>query len=197
MFVILEDRERIARDLHDVVIQRLFATGMQLQTVARLAGRPEVAERVNAAVDGLDATIRDIRSAIFELRTPMSAALRSEIRELVAASAEQLGFRPTLELVGPLDSAVPTEIRADVLAVLREALSNVVRHAGANAVLVLVRVSGGDVTVRVADNGGGIPEDATRSGLSNLAARAERLGGTCTVGPNEPKGTVVEWSAPL
>jgi two-component system, NarL family, sensor histidine kinase DevS len=127
----------------------------------------------------------------------MIAALRSEIRELVAASAEQLGFRPTLELVGPLDSAVPTEIRADVLAVLREALSNVVRHAGASAVVVLVQISGGGVTVRVADNGGGIPSDASRSGLDNLAARAERLGGTCSVRPHEPKGTVVEWSAPV
>jgi signal transduction histidine kinase len=196
MFVILEDRERIARDLHDVVIQRLFATGMQLQTAGRMAVRAEVSDRINAAVDGLDATIRDIRSAIFELRTPMSAALRSELREIVAA-AEQRGFRPTLELVGPLDSAVPIEIRADVLAVLREALSNVVRHAGASSVEVLVQVRGSGVSVRVADNGRGIPSDATRRGLHNLAARAERLGGTCSVGPNEPKGAIVEWSAPL
>jgi signal transduction histidine kinase len=196
MFVILEDRERIARDLHDVVIQRLFATGMQLQAAARLSGRAEVADRINAAVDGLDATIRDIRSAIFELRTPMSAALRSEIRELVAGAAEQLGFRPTLELVGPLDSAVPTELRADVLAVLREALSNVVRHAVANGVDILVQADGGSVTVRVADNGRGIPGDARRSGLDNLGARAERINGTFDVRPNNPKGTIVEWSAP-
>jgi signal transduction histidine kinase len=197
MFAILEDRERIARDLHDVVIQRLFATGMQLQTVARLTPRPEVQERINAAVDGLDATIRDIRSAIFELRTPMTAALRTEIREIVAASAEQLGFRPSLELVGPLDSAVPTEVRADVLAVLREALSNVVRHAGATAVDVLVQARGGTITLRVADNGRGIPPQARRSGLNNLAARAERLGGTMEVRDNVPRGTVLEWSAPL
>jgi two-component system, NarL family, sensor histidine kinase DevS len=197
MFVILEDRERIARDLHDVVIQRLFATGMQLQTVARLAARPEVADRVNAAVDGLDATIRDIRSAIFELRTPMSAALRSEVRELVAAAAEQLGFRPALELVGPLDSAVPNEVRADLLAVLREALSNVVRHAGATVVRVQVSVATGAVTVNVADNGRGVPADARRSGLNNLAARAERISGTFEVRPNTPQGTVVEWCAPL
>ncbi|MBX6748063.1 MAG: GAF domain-containing sensor histidine kinase [Micromonosporaceae bacterium] len=196
MFVILEDRERIARDLHDVVIQRLFATGMQLQTVARLSPRPEVQERINSAVDGLDATIRDIRSAIFELRTPMTAALRTEIREIVAASAEQLGFRPSLELVGPLDSAVPTEVRADVLAVLREALSNVVRHAGATAVDILVQARGGTITLRVADNGRGIPPTARRSGLKNLTARAERLGGTMDVRDNTPHGTVLEWSVP-
>jgi signal transduction histidine kinase len=197
MFAILEDRERIARDLHDVVIQRLFATGMQLQTVARLSPRPEVQERINSAVDGLDATIRDIRSAIFELRTPMTAALRTEIREIVASSAEQLGFRPNLELVGPLDSAVPTEVRSDVLAVLREALSNVVRHAGATAVDVLVQARGGTITLRVADNGRGIPPQARRSGLKNLAARAERLGGSMEVRDNVPRGTVLEWSVPL
>lgn len=197
MFVILEDRERIARDLHDVVIQRLFATGMQLQAAARLSGRPEVTERVNAAVDGLDETIRDIRSAIFELRTPVAAELRSEIRELVAGAAEQLGFRPGLELVGPLDASVPTEIRPDLLAVLREALSNVVRHAAASAVEILVQARGGTLTVRVADDGRGMPDDVRTSGLKNLQARAERLGGTFEVRPNEPKGTLVEWCVPL
>jgi two-component system, NarL family, sensor histidine kinase DevS len=197
LFVILEDRERIARDLHDVVIQRLFATGMQLQTAARLAARPEVSDRVNAAVDDLDATIRDIRSAIFELRTPMSSELRGEVRELVAAAAEQLGYRPALELVGPLDSAVPSEIRADLLAVLREALSNVVRHAGASTVQVAVKVQGGQITVSVSDNGRGVPADVKRSGLNNLSARAARIGGTFDIRPNAPQGTVIEWCVPL
>lgn len=197
LFVILEDRERIARDLHDVVIQRLFATGMQLQTVARLAGRPEVSDRVNAAVDDLDATIRDIRSAIFELRTPMSSELRGEIRELVAAAAEQLGYRPDLELAGPIDSAVPGEIRADLLAVLREALSNVVRHAAATTVQVAVKVQAGQVTVTVSDNGNGIPADVARSGLNNLSARAERIGGSFEIRPNAPLGTILEWCVPF
>ena len=116
---------------------------------------------------------------------------------LVAAAAEQLGFRPALELVGPLDSAVPNEVRADLLAVLREALSNVVRHAGATVVRVQVSVATGAVTVNVADNGRGVPADARRSGLNNLAARAERISGTFEVRPNTPQGTVVEWCAPL
>jgi len=197
MFVILEDRERIARDLHDVVIQRLFATGMQLQTAARLAAKPEVAARVNAAVDELDTTIRDIRSAIFELRSPVSAEFRSEIREMVAVAGDQLGFRPALELNGPLDSAVPVEVRSDAVAVLREALSNVVRHAGATVVRITLTVASGRLTVTVADDGSGVPADATLSGLRNLRERAERWGGTFSLGPNEPRGTVLEWSVPL
>jgi signal transduction histidine kinase len=197
MFVILEDRERIARDLHDVVIQRLFATGMQLQTAARLAARPEVAERVNAAVDDLDTTIRDIRSAIFELRTPMSAELRAEIREVVAAAGNQLEFRPAVDLVGPIDSAVPAECRADLLAVLREALSNVVRHARASEVRVGVRVEDGQLTLSVRDDGVGMPTDVHRSGLENLRERAEHNGGRFTVRSNTPRGTVLEWSVPI
>ncbi len=197
MLVILEDRERIARDLHDVVIQRLFATGMQLQTAARMAVKPEVAERINAAVDDLDITIRDIRSAIFELRTPMSAQLRAEIREIVTDAARQLGFRPSLELQGPLDSAVSGEIGADLLAVLQEALSNVVRHAGAKSVQVGVRVGAGTVTLTIADDGKGVTDGGRRSGLDNMAARAERCGGTFEIRSNTPRGTIVEWSVPL
>jgi signal transduction histidine kinase len=196
MYVILEDRERIARDLHDVVIQRLFATGMRLQTTARMA-RPDVAERLNRAVDDLDTTIRDIRSAIFELRTPVGADLRTEVRDLVAAAADQLGFRPALELVGPLDSTVPSELRSDAVAVLREALSNVVRHAGASSVRVTVRVSASDLTVEVGDDGRGVPSDVQRSGLNNLRDRATRLGGTFDLRSNTPTGTVLRWCVPL
>ncbi|MFI7431505.1 GAF domain-containing protein [Micromonospora sp. NPDC049836] len=196
LLVVLEDRERIARDLHDVVIQRLFATGLQLQSGAMNA-RPEISKRINQAVDDLDATIRDIRRTIFELRTPMSAALRTEIREAIEAAAELLGYRPQLELVGPIDSAVPDVLRPDLTAVLREALSNAVRHAQAGRVAVRVEVDAGWVTVTVTDDGVGCDPEAARSGLVNLRERADRLGGDFRLGRVEPHGTEVRWSVPL
>ncbi len=155
LLAVLEDRERIARDLHDVVIQRLFATGLQLQSAAPMNARPEVTKRINAAVDDLDATIRDIRRTIFELRTPMSAALRTEIREAIEVATESLGYRPRLDLIGPIDSAVPDGLRPELTAVLREALSNSVRHAQADRVSVTVKVDAGWVTVTVSDDGVG------------------------------------------
>jgi signal transduction histidine kinase len=197
MLVVLEDRERIARDLHDVVIQRLFATGLQLQTTAQLANRPEVAARLNAAVDDLDTTIRDIRTAIFELRTPASAALRTEVRDLVEGASRPLGFKPVLELAGPLDSAVPDEVRPDLVAVVREALSNVTRHAQASAVGVEIRVGGGRLTVTISDNGIGAAGAAERGGLANMRQRATRHKGHFAVRANDPTGTIVEWSAPI
>jgi two-component system, NarL family, sensor histidine kinase DevS len=197
LLVVLEDRERIARDLHDVVIQRLFATGLHLQTAAQLAGRPDLAGRINTAVDDLDTTIRDIRTAIFELRTPMSATLRTDLRELVEAAARPLGFRPTLELTGPIDSAVPDEIRPDLLAVIREALSNVARHAQASAVATQVRVGDGRLAVSITDNGVGAAGAAERGGLANMRQRATRHGGTFDVRPAQPTGTVIEWAVPL
>lgn len=197
LLVVLEDRERIARDLHDVVIQRLFATGLQLQTAAPLSVRPEVVSRINAAVDDLDATIRDIRTAIFELRTPMSATLRTEIRDAVQASAGPLGFRPVLDVAGPVDSAVPDDLRVDVLAVVREALANVARHAHSTDVRVSVHVADGWLTLTVADNGVGVGDAVARGGLVNLRERAERLGGQCEVRPGDPTGTVLRWRVPL
>jgi signal transduction histidine kinase len=197
LLVVLEDRERIARDLHDVVIQRLFATGLQLQTAAPLAVRPDVASRINAAVDDLDATIRDIRTAIFELRTPMSATLRTDIRDAVAAATGPLGFRPALDVTGPVDSAVPDHFRSDVLAVLREALSNVARHARATDVRVSVHVADGMLTLAVADNGVGTGESVARGGLVSLRERAERLGGEFAVQPGDAGGTVLRWRVAL
>ncbi|WP_319460914.1 GAF domain-containing sensor histidine kinase [Micromonospora sp. RTP1Z1] len=197
LLVVLEDRERIARDLHDVVIQRLFATGLQLQSAAPMNARPEVAKRINAAVDDLDATIRDIRRTIFELRTPMSAALRTEIREAIEVAAESLGYRPGLELTGPIDSAVPDALRPELTAVLREALSNAVRHAHADRVTVAVKVDAGWVSVTVTDDGVGCEPEAARSGLVNLRERAELLGGDFQLSRVIPHGTEVRWSVPL
>ncbi len=193
--LVLSDRERIARDLHDVVIQRLFATGLQLQTVAGMAQKPEVAARINAAVDELDTTIRDIRGAIFHLRSAGEKSLRGELRELVDAAAASLGFKPVLVLDGPVDSAVPDGIRGDLLAVAREALSNVVRHAAASRVQVRVHALPDRVTVTVTDDGcGGAAE---RGGLRNLRERAEKLGGRCSVAEATPTGTQIIWDVPL
>jgi signal transduction histidine kinase len=196
MLVVLEDRERIARDLHDVVIQRLFATGLQLQSTARLAARPEVAERIGAAVDDLDTTIRDIRSAIFELRTPAASTLRGDIRATVDAAAASLGLRPDLILDGPIDSAVPEAVRPDLLAVLRESLSNVVKHARASTVEVKVTASGTALRLTITDNGVGAGAYDERSGLANMRERAERHGGEFDVDQAEPSGTRVDWSVP-
>ena len=195
--VVLEDRERIARDLHDVVIQRLFATGMQLQATMPHALGPEAAKRVNAAVDDLDATIRDIRRSIFELRAPVGASLRSELGEAIAAAAGPLGFRPVLDVSGPVDSAVPDDIAPQILAVVREALSNAARHAGASTVRVSVRAAEGRLTVCVEDDGVGFDPGRARGGVVNLGERAHDLGGTFEVGPGPDGGTVLIWQVPL
>jgi signal transduction histidine kinase len=196
LLAVLEDRERIARDLHDVVIQRLFVTGMQLQSVAQ-AVRPEVAERLNATVDDLDATIRDIRRSIFELRAPVGATLRIELRDAVDAAAQTLGFRPSLDVSGPVDSAVPDDIIPELMAVLREALSNAARHAQARAVRVSVRAVGGEVILQVEDDGVGIDPNLARGGLVNMGERAHDLGGTFEVGPGPDGGTVLLWRVPI
>ncbi len=145
--MLVSDRDRIARDLHDLVIQRLFATGLALQGARRIALNEEVKERLDAAVADLDVTIRDIRSTIFHLQEPGRRGLRAEVATLAREAAESLGFRPTLELVGPIDSAVPDEVRPDLTAVLREALSNAVRHAEAHHVAVAVPVDARQVSV--------------------------------------------------
>lgn len=196
--VVLEDRERIARDLHDVVIQRLFATGMQLQGAVRHAARPEAIKRINAAVDDLDATIRDIRQSIFELRAPAGASLRTELREAIAAAAEALGFRPTLDTSGPVDSAVPDDIVPELMAVLREALSNIARHAGATSARISVRAADGEVVLCVEDDGVGIDPSRVRGGVVNMGERAHDLGGAFEIGtrPGTP-GTVLVWRVPL
>ena len=196
LLAVLEDRERIARDLHDVVIQRLFVTGMQLQSVAQ-AVRPETAERLNATVDDLDATIRDIRRSIFELRAPVGATLRTELRDAVDAASETLGFRPSLDVSGPVDSAVPDDIIPELMAVLREALSNAARHAQARAVRVSVRAAGGEVILQIEDDGVGIDPSLARGGLVNMGERAHDLGGTFEVGPGPDGGTVLVWRVPI
>jgi signal transduction histidine kinase len=195
--MLIADRDRIARDLHDLVIQRLFATGLQLQGVRRIAVSDEVRERLDAAVADLDVTIRDIRSTIFELQHGDEVSLRADVRGLVKEYVPVLGFTPMVRTTGPLDTAVPRQITEQLLAVLREALSNVARHAEANAAMVELEASPSEVVLSVADNGKGLPADRHESGLRNVRRRADEVGGSVRLLTEEPHGTRIVWSAPL
>jgi signal transduction histidine kinase len=195
---VFEDRDRIARDLHDLVIQRLYATGMSLQGAVGLIGSPEVAQRVSVAVDALDETIREIRSSIFALQTrrpERPAGLRSRILQLADEMTGPLGFPPALELEGRLDD-VPDAVSEHLLGALREALSNAARHSGASKVEVKVRAAG-ELSLTVRDNGSGIKPGGRRSGLSNLEQRAVELGGSFRVAPAAGGGTELDWRVPL
>jgi Signal transduction histidine kinase len=197
---LLEDRDRIAKDLHDVVIQRLFAVAMTLMSTVRLVERPEAAQRLQSAIDELDETIRQIRSTIFALQIPRDAeapSLRSQVVELVEDARGHLGFMPGLKLEGPLDNQVPSHVAEHLLAVLREALSNAVRHAKASHVDVTVRAEDGTLTLEVDDNGVGPSPGGRRSGLRNLQERAESLGGSFSFGPGRERGSSLRWSVPL
>lgn len=192
---LLEDRDRIARDMHDNVIQRLFATGMSLQSAAPVSP-PEVRAKLDRAVDELDAAISDIRHTIFALhRVPGGRPLSAEIATVCGDAAVTLGFSPELRMSGPI-ADVPEAVSAELLAVVREALSNVARHASASSVSVEVEV-GGEVSVVVSDDGRGLPDGVVRSGLGNLARRAEGRGGTFRVGSGSDSGATLEWRVPL
>jgi len=201
--VVLDDRDRIARDLHDLVIQRLFAGALSLQsTLGRVSDRPQASERIQRVVDDLDDTIKIIRSTIYALRERDQARRGSGLRaQLVAATeraTESLGFAPALRMTGLLDTVVSAEQGEQLLAVLGESLSNAARHAHATSVDVGVEVTDAALRLRVADNGRGIdPAVTRRSGLVNLRRRAEEMDGTFALSANEPSGTVVEWAVPL
>jgi signal transduction histidine kinase len=199
---VLADRDRIARDLHDLVIQRLFATGLTLQGATRLVTDADVAERLRTGVDDLDQTIRDIRGTIFELgRADEVPDLRGQIRDVVADAEGTLGFRPRLTLHGPLDTAVPRVVRPHLVAVLIETLSNAARHAHAQRVDVEVAVegsgAGASVVATVRDDGRGFSGPRRESGLRNLRDRASSVGGSCEIESGLGAGTVVRWRAPL
>ncbi|GHF42801.1 histidine kinase [Streptomyces mashuensis] len=206
---VLEDRDRIARDLHDLVIQRLFATGLLLESVQRVAVAPEARERVGQAVDELDVTIQEIRTAIFALQQEPAGApagLRTRVLRELGTAAVPLGFQPSAAFVGPVDAKVGERTGKNLVAALREALSNAFRHARASRIEVLVDATvtlpdgRPGVRLSVADDGVGIPEGGRRSGLRNLAKRAESLGGSSHYGPGlgeDGGGTTVVWEAPL
>ncbi|GAA1755393.1 GAF domain-containing sensor histidine kinase [Streptomonospora arabica] len=197
--VVLEERDRIAKDLHDVVIQRLFASAMTLMSTVRLIGDAEAGDRVQRTIDDLDETIREIRSTVFALQLPSQpqhTSLRDRILTAAEGSARSLGCQPGVRLEGSIDTSVPDEVGEQLLAVLGEALSNVARHADASEVHVSVQADE-RLTLQVDDNGRGIPENGRRSGLRNLAERALSLGGEFTVDPVPGGGTTLRWSVPL
>ncbi|MFE1792922.1 GAF domain-containing protein [Streptomyces sp. NPDC059525] len=197
---LLEERDRIARDLHDLAIQRLFATGMTLQSAARLVQHEGAAERVGRAVDDLDETIKIIRSTIFGLRTKdrdSGPGLRARAARAVGDAAPSLGHPPILSMEGLLDTDVPPQIADHVVAVLGELLSNAARHARATRVAVALRAGRGEIVLTVVDNGVGIPAQGRRSGLSNLGERARAVGGTFTVETPDGGGSRLVWRAPL
>ncbi|MGW9069101.1 sensor histidine kinase [Streptomyces yangpuensis] len=206
---VFEDRDRIARDLHDLVIQRLFATGMMLEGAQRRSIVPEVRDGVGKAVDELDVTIQEIRTAIFALQQGPAEApsgLRTRVLREINMAAVPLGFKPAHRFLGPVDTVVGELVGKNLIAALREALSNAFRHADASRIEVVldctVALPDGRPGVRleVADDGVGIPESGRRSGLRNLRRRAESLGGTSSYGAGlgeDGGGTTLVWEAPL
>ncbi|MFB7242537.1 histidine kinase [Streptomyces populi] len=205
---VYEDRDRIARDLHDLVIQRLFATGMMLESAQRRSNVPEVRRGVGRAVDELDITIQEIRTAIFALRqdpAEMPSGLRTRVLREINTAAVPLGFQPGHRFTGPVDTLVGELAGKNLIAALREALSNAFRHAGASRIEVSVDADvllpdgRPGVRLAVADNGVGIPEGGRRSGLKNLERRAESLGGASWHGPGigaDGGGATVVWQVP-
>ncbi len=203
VMAIADDRERIARDLHDTVIQRLFASGLALQAVTNRA-EPALRERLDTVVDDLDQTIRDIRSAIFSLQAsgPADAGVGVRILEVVRQASDSVGFEPRLQFDGPVET-VDERVVEHLLPTLREALTNIAKHAKASSVLVTIEVSSSQIRMVVVDDGVGLPDPSVRAtkstaghGLGNMANRAKQLGGTLTTEPVDPTGTRLVWTVP-
>ena len=194
----LQDRERIARDLHDMVIQRLFAAGMSLQAVQGQALPKVVADRIASTINELDDTIRELRAAIFRLgQSSEHRSLSAQLTELVHDRARHLGFEPDLRLVGDIDH-LPDFIADQLVATVTEGLSNVVRHAQASSTIVQIEHVRDRLSLSITDDGRGLPDGPKRSGgLSNMMWRAAELGGSCTVDRNDPSGTVLSWNVPI
>jgi PAS domain S-box-containing protein len=194
---VLDDRDRIARELHDSVIQRLFAAGLHLQAST---DRPDTTERVSGVVDEIDEAIREIRGVIFTLQRPshLDSGLAEALRSSVGEASRVLGHRPTLRVMGVL-SSVSEELSAELVTVLRESLMNVAKHARATKTEVSIDVGNEAVTLVVADDGVGLSEDPGQSGglgVRNITERATRLGGSATFSLRSPGGTEVRWTVP-
>jgi signal transduction histidine kinase len=198
VLTLLEERDRIARDLHDHVIQQLFAVGLSVQSVASRMGAGEHGGRLERVVSDLDDTIRRIRTSIFELASSTGSALltiREQLGEVVASQADSLGMSPRLRFVGPVDSVVPEDLVDDLIAVLRESLTNVARHADAHQIDVVVTATTRDLAVDIVDDGKGMGDAERRSGLANLRERAEQRNGSLTITCDG--GTRLHWVVPL
>jgi len=201
---VFEDRDRIARDLHDLVIQRLFAAGMSLQGTSRIPDVPDAArDRVNRVVDELDETIREIRQTIFALHEPVegpSTGTRGRALREISQAAGLLGFEPAIRFVGPIDAMVVPTTEEHLIAAMREALTNAAKHARATRVDVVISLESGDVVLSVTDDGVGVdPTQSNRnSGLANLASRAHELGGTSQLDRvSESGGSRLTWRVPI
>lgn len=198
---IYEERDRIARDLHDLVIQRLFATGMQLQGATRHADLPDDArDRIGRAVDDLDETIKEIRQTIFALHEPVdttSDSLRARVLRESSQSGALLGFEPAVRFAGPVDT-LGASAAEHIIAVVREALANASKHARAERVDVILEADASELRLTVTDDGIGPTDSGRRSGLANMAARAAELGGECTIERvSESGGTRLAWRVPV
>jgi PAS domain S-box-containing protein len=197
---LVDERERIARDLHDTVIQQLFAVGLSLQAGLARTDPTQAAERMNQAIDDIDDTIRDIRSAIFALHTrrPGGATLRDDVITIAHEAARGLGFEPAVTFDGPIDSAATDAMHHHLVATLREALSNVIRHAHATTVGVEVTIEQRDLVLRVGDDGAGVDDPpGVGDGVANMRDRAEGLFGRYEVSSPSTGGTIVEWRVPI
>lgn len=194
-----EDRDRIARDLHDLVIQRLFAVGMSLQTVIRHSELDDAtSQRMERAIDDLDQTVKEIRQTIFDLhQDENSESLRSLIRNELDLSKDQLGFDPQLEIVGPIDTLVSENLIEHVVAVIREGLSNIARHAYATRARVTINVSANQIAIDIVDDGRGFADLTRTSGLDNLTYRAQLHGGECSLSASEGGGAHLYWCVPI
>lgn len=197
---LLNERERIGRDLHDVVLQRLYGTGLAVQAIG-IGADDAVRTGLDSVIDEIDRVIAEVRTIVFTLgNSGRRGALGQELADVVAQASRVLGFTPALRLDGPVESVMSDEMRTEMMASMREALGNVARHAKASAVDVTLVVHGERVEMRVSDDGVGPPELTGRptagNGLVNLSARAAALGGDCSLGPGERSGSVLTWSVP-
>ena len=195
---IAEDRERIARDLHDTVIQRMFASGLSLQAIATAVPEP-VRDRLLSVVDDLDITIRELRTAVFRLkqRGDQAGDVRNRLLEVIGQAREPLGFTPRFQVDG-VAAIVPAPVAEELVAVAREGLSNVAKHAHATVVSVSLKITRRDVSITIEDDGAGLAQDhRVGNGIANLDTRAARLGGRFEAGPGAHGGTRLLWSVPL